>query len=112
MHEQTHEWSKHRHHRAPLFLLDGKAWCSEMGWERWVGVPHGEPGLGGGCCCESHRSQGWAEGKDQEGSLQQVSAPGGWATLTRRPFAPLMPSGPRDPGGPCGEEKESGEGPF
>lgn len=34
--------------------------------------------------------------------------PWSWAPLTQRPFAPLMPGEPRDPGGPCGEEKEFG----
>ena len=41
-----------------------------------------------------------------------ASAPGGWAPLTRRPFAPLMPGGPRDPGGPCGGRKSLEKPPF
>ena len=41
-----------------------------------------------------------------------ASAPGGWAPLTRRPFAPRMPGGPRDPGGPCGRRKNLEKPPF
>lgn len=93
-------------------------WMARPGAQKWVGNGWGptvslEPCLVLGKSKTSARGGvgGWARGTG--GSLPSrgpVPAPGGGASLTRRPLAPLMPGGPRDPGGPCGEK--SLEKPF
>lgn len=122
------KWTRRRYHRACLYPWNGKVWCSEMGWRRRAGKGRG--GWGGECQADSqaldepktlpdamkitglragHRAR---IGGCLSGSPCQRQPPGGWAPLTWRPFTPLMPGGPRDPGGPCGEEKEFGEAAF
>lgn len=120
------KWTRRWYHRACLYPWNGKVWCSEMGWRRRAGKGRG----GGECQADSqardeprtlpdamkitglragHRAR---TGGCLSGSPCQCQPPGGRAPLTWRPFTPLMPGGPRDPGGPCGEEKEFEEAAF
>lgn len=74
------------------------------GLEKMGSGSHGEPGTLSSAVTVKNLGAG-QEDKIQEMNPASVS-PRGWDSLTRCPFVPLMPGGPRDPGGPCGEEEE------
>lgn len=60
----------------------------------------------------SQGSRRWVVGKVQEAVSAACDPRQRQAPLTRRPFAPLMPGGPRDPGGPCRGRKSLEKSPF